>query len=110
MAIMESLLQTVEEERRSRRFSRIHGIVLEIGPFSGVEVEALRFAFEAIAPGTLAEGAALEIEEPPARGWCSECGMEVPVKARFDPCPGCGKHLLVILGGTELRLKALDVE
>lgn len=110
MAIIESLLQTVEEEGRSRRFSRVHGIVLEVGRLAGVEVEALRFAFEAVAPGTLVEGASLEIEEPPGLAWCTECSLEVPVATRFESCPGCGRSLLAILGGTALRLKTLDVD
>ncbi|HJW08941.1 MAG TPA: hydrogenase maturation nickel metallochaperone HypA [Holophagaceae bacterium] len=110
MAIIESMLQTVEEEVRSRRLSKVHGIVLEIGTLAGVELEALRFAFEAVAPGTLAEGASLEIEQLPGHAWCGECSKEVAVLTHFDRCPGCGRSLLVVQGGTDLRLKALDVD
>ena len=110
MAIMESLLHTVEEEGRSQRFSRVHGIVLEVGRLAGVETQALKFAFQATAPGTIAEGATLEIEEPLGWGWCADCVRETPVASRTDTCPSCGRAFLVILGGTEMRLKALDVE
>ena len=41
----------------------IRRVVLRVGALSGVEPDALRFAFESLAPGTPAAGAALELEE-----------------------------------------------
>jgi hydrogenase nickel incorporation protein HypA/HybF len=40
---------------------RVHKVTLEIGRLSCVAPEAIEFCFEAVAQGTLAEGAHLEI-------------------------------------------------
>jgi hydrogenase nickel incorporation protein HypA/HybF len=41
--------------------SRVHKVTLEIGRLSCVMPEAIEFCFEAVAQGTVAEGARLEI-------------------------------------------------
>lgn len=110
MSLMEGMLRIVEENARVQGYGRVRTVILEIGKLAGVEVEALRFAFEAVTDGSVAEGATLEIEEPQGLGWCAECEKESPVETRFDPCPHCGRVPLNITGGTQMRVKALDVE
>ncbi len=82
---------------------------LEAGALSGVEVRALRFALDAVAPGTCLEGAAIEIEEPPGTAWCLPCGTSVEIRDRTEPCPRCGSHQIQATGGTELRVLDLMV-
>ncbi len=108
LSLMEELLRIAESEALARG-GRVETVVLEVGRLAGVEVEALRFAFEALKAGTAAEGAALEIEEPEGRGWCESCRQVQPLEARFDPCPRCGAAPLALLAGRELRVKALDL-
>ncbi len=108
LSLMEELLRIAEAEALARG-GRVETVVLEVGLLAGVEVEALRFAFEALKAGTAAEAAALEIEEPEGRGWCEACARIQPLEARFDPCPDCGAAPLAVVGGRELRLKALDL-
>lgn len=110
MSLMEGMVQLIEEKALEAGYARVCGVVLEIGRLAGVEVEALRFAFEVVTRGTPAEGASLEVEEPPGLGWCGECEQEVPVQARFDPCPRCNQGPVRVTGGTQIKLKALDVE
>ncbi len=110
LSLLEGMVQSLEAEARDRGFTRICRIRLEVGRLSGVEVEALRFAFGPATEGTLADGAELEILDCPATGTCRDCGAEVEIEARFDPCPACGTGFVALSGGTELKLKDLDVE
>ena len=55
-----------------------------------MEVRALRFALEALAPGSALEGAEIVIQEPPGQAWCLRCGTTVAIQTRADPCPHCG--------------------
>ena len=110
MSLLEGMLEVIEEKAREGGYQLVHGVVLEVGRLASVEVEALRFAFEVVTKGTLAEGANLEVEEPPGLAWCGECDCEVPIQSRFDPCPHCNEGPLRITEGTAIRLKALDVE
>jgi hydrogenase nickel incorporation protein HypA/HybF len=110
MALAESILTTLEEQARTHDYKRVKVVRLEIGPLAGVETEALRFSFDVVVKGTLADGARLDIDTDPARAWCLACGKLVVVAARYDPCPDCGGHQLQITSGTELRIKELEVD
>ncbi|HJV60093.1 MAG TPA: hydrogenase maturation nickel metallochaperone HypA [Albitalea sp.] len=109
MSLAGGVLRLVEEAAAREHFRRVERLTLQAGALAGVEVGALRFALQAIAPGTPLEGAAIEIEEPPGSAWCMACGVSVPLAARGDPCPRCGGWQLTPTGGTELKVRELLV-
>lgn len=110
MSLAEGVVQIVEDYARRESFRRVKAVWLEIGRLSGVEMEAMRFCFEAATRSTVAEGATLEILETPGSAWCLQCSEPVSVAARYDPCPRCGGYQLQVTGGTEMRVKELEVE
>ncbi|GMV45934.1 MAG: hypothetical protein AMXMBFR66_13320 [Pseudomonadota bacterium] len=109
MSLAGGILRIVEDAAARERFGRVRCLALEAGVLAGVEVRALRFALEAIAPGTVLEGATIEIDEPPGSAWCMACSETVPIASRVDPCPRCGRHQLMPNGGTELKVRELIV-
>jgi len=109
ISICRSIRETLEEQAAVQRFTRVERVRLEVGPLAGVEVEALKFGFDVVMRGSLAEDAVLEIVEPPAEAWCPRCAATVPVTRRFDICGTCGSQTLQITGGDELRIKELEV-
>jgi hydrogenase nickel incorporation protein HypA/HybF len=110
MALCEGVVQVLEAYARKQGYSRVRTVWLEIGDLAGVEVEAMRFGFDVVTRGTLAEGAQLQIIERPGEAWCLQCAKTVPVKQRFDACPDCGSYQLQVTGGEEMRIKELEVE
>lgn len=109
MSLAGGILRVVEEAAAREHFRRVKRLTLAAGVLAGVEVRALRFAIEAIAPGTCLEGAQVDIEEPPGQAWCMRCCTTVAIAARTDPCPGCGGHQLQPTGGSELTVRELLV-
>lgn len=109
MSICESILGLLRDQAQSQNFSKVERVCLEIGPLSGVEIEALKFGFDVVMRDTLADGARLEIIETAGTAWCMPCGHSVTIKQRFDACPDCGSHQLQVTGGEELRIKELEV-
>lgn len=103
------VLQLVEDTAAREGFQRLLALRLEAGQLAGVDVRALRFALEALAPGTLLEGAAIEIEEPPGQAWCLGCSQTVALARRGDACPACGSFHLQPSTGTELRVLDMRV-
>lgn len=73
VGIMMDALAIAAEQARASGGARIHCVRLRVGALSGVVRDALEFAFETLSQGTMAEGGTLEIEEVPARWWCSTC-------------------------------------
>ena len=107
MSIAESVLGIVEETARREGFARVREVRLEIGRLAAVETEALRFCFDAVVRGSVAEGSALAIDEVPGTAWCFDCSATVALDARGDACPKCGGGRLQVNGGTEMRVKDL---
>lgn len=109
VGIMESTLAAVRREALARQAAHVDRIVLRIGVLSGVEPEALRFAFEACSPGTLAEGAEFDIERVPATAHCATCDRDFPAGRGFICCcPGCGNYSGDLRSGRELELRRIE--
>ena len=73
VGIMQSALDAIRQQAVKHGATRVSRIVLRIGTLAGVDLDALRFAYEALAPGGPADGAVLEIESVPARAHCASC-------------------------------------
>ncbi|MCK5790475.1 MAG: hydrogenase maturation nickel metallochaperone HypA [Ketobacter sp.] len=110
MSLCESVLQIVEEEAARQRFSKVKWLQLEIGTLAGVEVEAMRFCFDAVSRNSVLEGAALDIVQPVGQAWCMQCAKTLSLRERYQPCPECGGYQLQVTGGDEMRIKELEVE
>lgn len=109
MSLAGGILQVVEDAAAREHFSRVKRLTLHAGALAGVELRALRFAIEAVAPGTCLEGAVLQIDEAPGQAWCMGCCATVPITSRTEDCPQCGGHRLQPTGGTELKVHELIV-
>ncbi len=110
MSLAEGVLQIMEEYAIAEKFRRVRRVVLEIGKLSAVEPVAMRFCFDAVMQGSIAEGAALDIVETEGRGWCAQCACHVPLKALYDACPHCGNFPLGLTEGDAMRVIELEVE
>lgn len=105
LAITEEIVDILRRRAGERKVRRV---VLEIGKLSAVLPDAVRFCFDLCAEGTPAEGAALEILEPPGRARCRACGGEVALDRPFGRC-GCGSSDLDWISGEELRIREMEV-
>lgn len=110
MSLAESVLQIMEDAAHTQRFSRVRTVVLEIGALSAVEPDAMRFCFDAVTRGSIAEGARLEIIETPGAGRCMACGMAIALQEQYGLCPACGSARIEIVAGKQMRVKDLEVE
>lgn len=109
MSLAEGVLQLIEDAARQQKFEKVITVWLEIGQLSGVEVEAMAFCFDAVTRDSVAQGARLEIIALPGVGWCMECSQSVPMSEVFGECPQCGGFQMQVTGGTEMRVKELEV-
>ena len=110
MSLAQGVLQLMEDAARRDNFTKVTAVWLEIGQLSGVEPAAMLFCFDAVMQGSLAYGARLEIIAVPGTGQCAACARTVPMTEVFCECPHCGGYPLQVTGGTEMRVKELEVE
>jgi hydrogenase nickel incorporation protein HypA/HybF len=109
LSLAGGILQVVEQARARDPFERVTHLHLQAGALAGVEVSALRFALESIAPGTCLADARIDIDEPPGTAWCPQCSQSVPIFSRLALCPLCEGARLRPTGGTELKVLDLRV-
>jgi hydrogenase nickel incorporation protein HypA/HybF len=110
VSLIENVIALVEEERTRHAFTRVTMIKLNVGALGCAEPEALRFCFDAVATGTIAQGARLEIDVVPGEGWCADCASSVPLVERFGACPVCAGDHVKMTSGDALRLSEMEVE
>jgi len=110
MSLAEGILQLLEDAARRENARRVSAVFLEIGQLASVEVESLRFCFDAVVRDSVADGARLEIIDTPGTGWCLDCSQSVPMTDKLSGCPRCGSYRVQVTGGTEMRVKELEIE
>jgi len=110
MSLAEGVLQVIEDSAKAHGFTKVKTVWLEIGALAGVEVEAMRFCFDAVVKGSIAEGTQLEIIETGGQGLCMSCNKTVPISQRYDACPECGGYQVQPTGGLELKVRELEVD
>ncbi len=110
VSLCEGILRVIEEEADRQSFQRVRQVTLDIGEMAGVELDAMRFSFEVVMRGSIADGAQLNISTVPGVAKCEQCLQTVTIKQRFETCPLCDSYPLTLLSGDELRIRDLEVE
>ncbi len=110
LSLAQGVLEELEAAARSHAFTRVCRLEIEVGVLAGVDLEALRFALDAILPGTLAAAAEVQLIERVAQGTCTSCGHTAPLHDRLEPCPACNALGRRAHGGMSLTLGKLEVE
>jgi hydrogenase nickel incorporation protein HypA/HybF len=109
-SIATSLLEIITHEALPYPGARVKKVTLRIGALSGVLPHALRFSFEILSEGTVAEGATLVIEEIPLTLSCKNCGRTSSPEDPFLICPFCESTEVALTGGRELEILNMEIE
>lgn len=109
-ALMQSLLNIVEEQARANGLVRVTKVKVVVGKMTMALPAAMEMAFQALGRGTLAEGAELEIEEREVRLHCPQCELEFAPELPRLTCPRCGNPAPRLVQGRELYLDYLEGE
>lgn len=108
MGITQGILSASVEAAESAGASRIVAIDVSVGELTEIVETALHFAFDALSPGTIAEGAVLRVTMVAPRSHCTECGTDYD-HDRFEMlCPACGSFLVTPIAGRELRIDSIE--
>jgi hydrogenase nickel incorporation protein HypA/HybF len=109
MSIALSIITEVEKQIEKHRYAPIEVVYLRIGVLSGVDPQALRFAYELARQNTALANSRLEIESVLLRVYCSKCGAIHTPDPQHIFCPECVTPAQEILEGRELELHALEL-
>jgi hydrogenase nickel incorporation protein HypA/HybF len=103
--IARNVIRIVEQAAVTNALHSVTRVVLEIGPLSGVEPEALELAFAALAPGSVMADAEIEVLTPPLILRCSHCEAEYFAHLDDPTCPVCEQEGFDVLRGREMIVR-----
>ncbi|HOB52981.1 MAG TPA: hydrogenase maturation nickel metallochaperone HypA [Acidobacteriota bacterium] len=109
VSLAQDILAISMESLKNRPFEKVVVVNLKIGPVSGVDPEALRFALTVVTENTPLAGAEVRIETPPMRLECRDCRQEFAGDDSEFSCPACGSSRIQLLSGDEMEVVNLEV-
>jgi hydrogenase nickel incorporation protein HypA/HybF len=109
LSIALSMIEQVEQQLMANP-GPVRSVQVKIGALSGVDVEALRFAWDVARAGTPVADAQLEIEFVPLMVRCPGCGVTRVTEIFSIACPTCPEAEQEILSGKELELISMEVD
>ncbi len=110
LSIALSIIEGVTQEVERRGGVQVKAVHLRLGPLSGVDKEALSFAYELAREGTCAEYAPLVVEDIAVVVYCPSCCEERTLVAIQNfCCPVCDTATPKVLSGRELEIFALEI-
>lgn len=109
LSIVMSIVDIAQNQAREAHATVIEEIELDIGTLSGIEMDALDFAWQEGVRTTMLEKANRKINRIEGKAACLDCVNTFTIEHYYDACPECGGHLINIIQGKELRVKSLVV-
>jgi hydrogenase nickel incorporation protein HypA/HybF len=103
--ILDSILSQVPKKK-----GKVVRIVISCGVINALNDEAMKFAFESIAQGTICEGAKLKIKHIPLKASCNDCHKKFNYDLYSPQCPKCGKSDIKLGEDAPLLLEEIEFE
>lgn len=109
-SIVQSLLDSCEENARANNASRVLKVVIKIGVMSGVEPDLLKTAFDTFKEKTICEEAEFVINVQKVVIYCNNCEKESTLAELDYCCPHCESVDLKIIDGEDMYLMQLELD
>jgi len=109
-SIVQSLLDSCEENAKVNNATKVTKVVVKIGVMSGVEPDLLQTAFDTFKEETICHDAQFIINIQKVKILCNECQTTSELEKNEYCCPKCKSTQLDILDGEEMYLMQLELE
>jgi len=110
LAVTESIVKIAQEKAGELGASRVTGINLVLGEWSGLVDDCIQFYFDILSQGMLAQGARLSFQRIPARFRCRSCEAEFTPSQYDWTCPRCRRLGGDLIAGREFYLESIEVD
>jgi hydrogenase nickel incorporation protein HypA/HybF len=108
-AVAENIIEAVIAQA-PKKGGRVIRVVISCGQMNAVNDEAMEFAFDAAADGTICQGAKLKIKHIPLKAKCKHCGKKFNYDLYAPCCPKCAKSDIEIGDDAPLLLEEIEFE
>lgn len=108
--ITQEILRIARERAEAAGARKVTKVKVTVGAMTGVVEDSLRFYWDQLVPGTIVEGAELEVDNVPITLRCPSCNEESEVEDVALVCPKCSAFGPEVIAGKELQVSSLEVE
>ncbi|MBS4015795.1 MAG: hydrogenase maturation nickel metallochaperone HypA [Candidatus Latescibacteria bacterium] len=116
LSITQSIFSQALAEAKKHKAKRIKKIKLQVGEGAGIVPDCVRFYYDTLKKGTIAEPSVLEFEIVPLKLRCPQCHKEVKMPEISDidlnsykiSCD-CNKGVEII-SGNDMIIEYIDIE
>ncbi|MBA3025649.1 MAG: hydrogenase maturation nickel metallochaperone HypA [Sulfurimonas sp.] len=109
-SIVQSLLDSCEENATANAATKVTKVVVKIGVMSGVEPELLKTAFDTFKENTICDGCEFVLNIQPIVIRCNECLQTSTLNKLEYMCPECESLNLDVIDGEDMYLMQLELE
>lgn len=110
LSIAQALVDEVQLIMARERASEVVSVTVEIGTLSGVDHEALEFAFPLAVEGTGMADAHLVIRMTEAEVTCDECGQRSQPSLEAMRCQACGSERVRLTAGRDVVIRSVELK
>lgn len=110
MSIVVSIVEIAEKEAKKNNAKKITKLELDIGTVSGIEIDALNFAFDSIKNETMMANAEIKINIIKAKSKCEDCDYEFNTEDVYSLCPKCDSYKTNVIQGKEMNVKSILID
>ena len=126
LSVAQSVVKRVIEYKNKKNLGKVTKIMIEIGEYSFLNEEQLKFGINAMIEDTELSNVNIKITEKKGRIRCSECGYEGEPDTELSEeeeekyhlnksllsfkCPKCSSKNTKIISGRDVNLKGIEVE
>jgi len=110
LSVMTYMLETVEAHAQRIGAKKVLAINLVIGERTSIIDDSILFYFDALTPGTVAEGAHLNVRRTRMQFHCAACDADYTPSGADFQCPRCQTVGQVTDDGSELLIESMEVE
>ena len=107
-ALAEDIIASLEK-KLTDNFAKMTNIYIDVGAFSGVVLESLKFGLELILKDRGLQDVGIQLNLQPARIKC-ECGEEYTIESVFEACPSCSSLNRAVETGTDVIINSVDLD
>ena len=110
LPISMDIMSIVLEHATEAGAARVKSINLTVGQLSGFVPECIELQMQILSKGTIAEGAGIAFNLPPASLHCRSCSKDYNPRDIDVICPDCGSLQFDVLSGRECLVESIEVE
>ena len=110
LSIAQSIIKIVESSLPNKNENKVNSVHLLIGKLSGIEIDALQFAYSVLKNNSILNCSVLKIDVKNGLAKCLTCNITFEMNKYGIPCPDCGGFAIEILKGKEMKVLKINID